>query len=65
MIHQAFVSVGEKGTEAAVATAGVMAPSAIPSVEARVVVDRPFLFLIRDLQTRTVLFVERVVDPSA
>jgi serpin B len=63
VIHQATISVGEAGTEAAAATAVVMPPSAIPEDFVTVVVDRPFLFLIRDLQTGTILFVGRVMDP--
>lgn len=64
VIHRAVVSVGEKGTEAAAATAGVMPPSAIPEDLVTVTVDRPFLFLILDLPTGTLLFVGRVMDPS-
>jgi serpin B len=63
VIHQATMSVGEAGTEAAAATAAVMPPSAIPEDLVTVTVDRPFLFLIRDLQTGTVLFLGRVVAP--
>jgi serpin B len=63
VIHRATISVGEAGTEAAAATAVVMPPSAIPEDLVMVVVDRPFLLLIRDLQTGTVLFMGRVVDP--
>jgi serpin B len=65
VIHRATISVGEAGTEAAAATAGVMPPSAIPEDLVTVIMDRPFLFLIRDMQTGTVLFVGRVVDPSS
>jgi serpin B len=65
VIHRATISVGEAGTEAAAATAVVMPPSAIPEDLVTVVVDRPFLFLIRDVQTGTVLFVGRVVDPTS
>ena len=63
VIHQATISVGEAGTEAAAATAVVMPPSANPEDLVTVTVDRPFLFLTRDLQTRAVLFLGRVVDP--
>ncbi|HSR32452.1 MAG TPA: serpin family protein, partial [Anaerolineae bacterium] len=65
VIHRATISVGEAGTEAAAATAGVMPPSAIPEDLVTLTVDRPFLFLIRDLQTGTVLFLGRVVDPTS
>jgi len=63
VIHKAFVSVDEAGTEAAAATALVM-PTAMPPGElVEVTVDRPFVFLIHD-RTGTVLFVGRVVNPS-
>ena len=65
VIHRATISVGEVGTEAAAATAGVMPPSEPPTDLVTVTADRPFLFLIRDVQTGTILFMGRVVDPSA
>lgn len=68
VIHKAFVAVDEAGTEAAAATAVVMegATSAEPPPEPLIVrIDRPFVFLIRDLETGAILFVGRVVDPSA
>jgi serpin B len=67
VFHKAFVAVDEEGTEAAAATAPVMALTGImPDSEVvRVKIDRPFFFLIRDTETGTVLFVGRVLDPSA
>ncbi len=65
VLHQAFVSVDEAGTEAAAATAVVAKLTAAPTEPVVVAVDRPFLFFIRDLETGTVLFLGRVVDPSA
>jgi len=66
VIHKAFVSVDEEGTEAAAATVVVMALKAMPPTKSvEVTVDRPFLFLIRDIETGAVLFVGRVVNPSA
>lgn len=62
--HKVFVEVTEAGTEAAAATAvvmargGGMAPPATPFV-----VDHPFVFVIRDTATGAVLFMGRVVDP--
>jgi len=64
-IHKAFVQVDESGTEAAAATAVIMAPtSAPPSQPVQVTIDRPFLFLIRDIKTGAVLFTGRVMNPS-
>ena len=65
VIHKAFVSVDEAGTEAAAATAVVMELTAVPGVPVEVTADRPFIFLIRDIETGTILFVGRIVDPSA
>ena len=66
VFHKAFVSVDEKGTEAAAATAVVgVALSSRPSLEPiTVTLDRPFIFLIRDEPTGAILFLGRVMDPS-
>ena len=63
ILHKAFVSVDEAGTEAAAATAVVMKETAIEE-PVEFTVDRPFVFLIRDIETGTVLFVGRVANPS-
>jgi serpin B len=65
VVHKAFVSVDEAGTEAAAATAVVMKLTAAPVTPVTVKVDRPFIFLIRDVETGTILFVGRVINPSA
>ncbi|MFQ6013949.1 MAG: serpin family protein [Anaerolineae bacterium] len=64
VIHKAFVSVDEAGTEAAAATAVVMERLAMPEEPVEVTVDRPFIFIIRDIETGAILFAGRVVDPS-
>ena len=65
VIHKAFVSVDEAGTEAAAATAVVMELTALPGTPVEVTLDRPFVFLIHDIETGAILFVGRVVAPSA
>ncbi|MGD8466648.1 MAG: serpin family protein [Anaerolineae bacterium] len=65
VLHKAYVSVDEEGTEAAAATAVMIAKSAAPSEPVEITIDRPFLFLIRDTATGSVLFVGRVLDPSS
>ncbi|MBI5546587.1 MAG: serpin family protein [Deltaproteobacteria bacterium] len=62
VIHQTFVAVDEAGTEAAAATGVVVGTTSVP-VGRQVQVDRPFLFLIRDVQTGAVLFLGHVYDP--
>jgi serpin B len=64
VIHKAFVAVDEAGTEAAAATAVIMRATAMPAEPVVMTIDRPFIFLIRDIQTGAVLFVGRVLDPA-
>ncbi len=63
VVHKAFVSVDEEGTEAAAATAVIVGIESVRQT-VEVNVDRPFVFLIRDIETGTILFLGRVVDPS-
>ncbi|MDY0188255.1 MAG: serpin family protein [Syntrophus sp. (in: bacteria)] len=61
--HRAFVEVNEEGTEAAAATAVAMVTKAIresPVFRA----DHPFLFLIRDNRTGSILFLGRIANPA-
>jgi serpin B len=64
ILHKAFVAVDEAGTEAAAATAVVMRLTAAPATPVVVELNRPFLFLIRDQRTGTILFIGRVLNPS-
>jgi serine protease inhibitor len=65
VIHQANIDVDEKGTVAAAATAVVMGVGSGPAPKwVRFHVDRPFIFLIRDVPTGAILFIGRVGDPS-
>ncbi len=64
VIHKAFVAVDENGTEAAAATAVIMVGAAPIQYEIiDFTMDRPFIFLIRDIETNTILFLGRVVNP--
>jgi serpin B len=62
--HKAFVAVDESGTEAAAATAAVMKLTAMPGQPVQVTLDRPFVFLIRDIASGTVLFLGHVANPA-
>jgi len=61
VLHKAFVAVDEKGTEAAAATAVIVGKMAIMEPQVRLVIDRPFIFLIRDKVNGSILFVGRYV----
>jgi len=65
VVHEAFIAVDEKGTEAAAATAVAVAESSAPAEQVQLTVDRPFLFLIRDSATGAPLFMGRVLDPTS
>jgi serpin B len=65
VIHKAFVDVNEEGTEAAAATAVVMRLKSAPRPSPVFRADHPFLFIIRDNRTGSLLFVGRVADPEA
>jgi serpin B len=61
VVHKALVSVDEAGTEAAAATGVMMATMLYP--RASLTIDRPFMFMIRDRDSGTVLFMGRVLNP--
>jgi serpin B len=69
VLHKAFVHVDESGTEAAAATAVIfetIITSVIPQPQPKeVTIDRPFIFLIRDIPTGSTIFIGRVLNPVA
>jgi serpin B len=67
VVHKAFVDVNEEGTEAAAATAVGIRVTAAPRRDEPVVfkADRPFVFLIRDNRSGSLLFVGRLMNPQA
>jgi serpin B len=64
VIHQANIDVDEKGTEAAAATAVEMVAAGAPAEPVELVVDRPFIVALRDLDTGAVLFLGRITEPT-
>ena len=66
VIHKAFVDVNEEGTEAAAATGVVIMGRglAIPRKPADFRADHPFVFLIRDNRTGSILFLGRLMNPK-
>lgn len=66
VLHKTFIEVGEKGTEAAAATAVMIRTMALmPETEQPILfrADRPFMYLIRDNKTGAILFIGRYVKP--
>jgi serpin B len=65
VVHKAFVNVNEEGTEAAGATGVIVkaeSKSTEPTPEFRA--DHPFVFLIRDTRSDSILFLGRVTNPQ-
>jgi serpin B len=65
VLHKVYVSVDEEGTEAAAATAITSESLREGSLPLRVKINRPFLFLIYDRATGTILFLGRLLEPGS
>jgi serpin B len=65
VIHKAFVAVDEKGTEAAAATAVIMKLAMAPLQQnVHLIINHPFIFVLRDLKSGQILFIGRVLNPA-
>jgi len=65
VIHKAYVDINEEGTEAAAATAVTIRLTSVGPAPSPVFrADHPFLFLIRDNQSGSILFLGRVMNPK-
>jgi serpin B len=59
--HKTYIRVDELGTEAAAVTSVEMGPTSVPDT---FLVNRPFVFVIRENHHNTILFIGRVTDPG-
>ncbi len=64
VVHKSFVDVNEKGTEAAAATGVVMRKSSAIMKSASFDADHPFIFLIKDNKSGSILFMGRMMNPN-
>jgi serpin B len=64
ILHKAFIAVDENGTEAAAATSVIVGTTSILQSRINLTIDRPFIFVIRDIASNQILFVGRVLDPT-
>ena len=68
VIHQAWIKVAEKGTEAAAATAVIMMPTAAMPVKEdppkMFIADHPFLYFVIDDRNGGIVFAGSVMDPT-
>jgi serpin B len=63
ILHKAYVSVDEEGTEAAAATAVIISLTSMPEEAVEMTLDHPFIYMIRDNISGTILFMGRVLNP--
>jgi len=65
VIHQAVIEVDESGTEAAAATASLMMGKGFdPSEPVKITLNRPFIFMIRDTISGSILFLGQIINPT-
>lgn len=65
VVHKSLIEVNEKGTEAAAATAVIMMQvSAFKDEDITFNANKPFLFLIKDNQTKSILFIGSMLNPQ-
>ncbi len=64
ILHKAFIEVNEQGTEAAAATAIVMRATSIAVKPMQFIADHPFLFMIRQNSSGSILFMGRINNPK-
>ena len=63
VVHQAFIDVNEEGTEAAAATAIGMTTTSMPIESYEITLDHPFIYVIYEQTTNTIVFMGRFVKP--
>jgi serine protease inhibitor len=62
--QQAYIDVNEEGTEAAAVTVVEMELTAMPDDLIYFTVNRPFLFVIKEKDTNSIIFIGRVMKPG-
>lgn len=65
VLHQSFIEVNEEGLEAAAATiVEIIIETAYPPQPPKIVVNKPFVFLIQEKHTNTILFAGKLMNPA-
>jgi serine protease inhibitor len=62
--HQTFIETNEEGTEAAAATVVDIGLTSMPPAALVFKMDHPFVYIIREITTNSIIFMGRVADPS-
>jgi len=64
VLHQSYLKVDEKGTEAAAVTVVEISPTSIGGQPKVIKIDRPFAFMIREKHTGSILFAGKMINPN-
>jgi len=64
IVHKTFFEIDEDGLEAAASSAVVMTDESATITDVTFTADRPFVFVLRDTESGSVLFVGHIVDPT-
>ncbi len=64
VIHQAVIEVNEEGSEAAAATAVEIVETSLPGEPEIITINRPFVFMIREKYSHSILFAGKLMDPT-
>ncbi len=64
VIHKAVIKTHEKGAEAAAATAVGVGVTSSPNISGSFTADRPFVYIIKDTETNSILFIGHVQNPN-
>jgi serpin B len=62
--HQTFIETNEEGTEAAAATVVDIGLTSMPPAALVFKMDHPFIYIIREITTNSIIFMGKVADPS-
>jgi serpin B len=62
--HKTVISADEGGVEAAGSTAVGIGITSVPPIERTIRANRPFVFIIKDTETNSILFIGHLQDPS-
>jgi serpin B len=62
--HKTYVKVDEEGTEAAAVTSVEIIETASGIDEIIMMINHPFIFIIRDSNSNSILFIGKILDPT-
>ena len=65
VLHQTFIETNEEGTEAAAATVVMMELTSMPSGPVEIRLDKPFIYIIRETSTNSIVFMGKTGNPAA